>query len=183
MAESSRVRPSSPLPPVEQQSKWRVREKKGLEEGIIVVKGKASPYILREQGYIRHYSLPWMDDTSHDILMMFMHQVPVHSGKHIHQGGFGLFVLDGKGYTVVDGVRHDWEEGDLILLPIKAGGVEHQHFNLDPNKPSRWLAMTSRIFREVLSRRTKQRSLAPDWQELKGNKVEAFEDELSGGEP
>ena len=43
---------------------------------------------------------------------------------------------------MVDGVRYDWSEGDLILLAFKKGGVEHQHFNMD-NRPSRWLAFSS----------------------------------------
>ena len=40
---------------------------------------------------------------------------------HRHQGGLALFVLDGRGHTIVNGVTHDWEAGDLILLPVAPG--------------------------------------------------------------
>ncbi len=48
-------------------------------------------------------------------------------------------ILEGKGYTIIDGVRHNWEENEIILLPLKSHGVIHQHYNSDPNKPARLL--------------------------------------------
>ncbi|MEE8472253.1 MAG: hypothetical protein V3S82_03685, partial [Dehalococcoidia bacterium] len=50
------------------------------------------------------------------------------------------YVLEGKGYTVVDGVRHDWEKGDVVLLPIKPDGVVFQHFNSDKDKSVRMVS-------------------------------------------
>lgn len=50
-------------------------------------------------------------------------------------------MIEGRGWTVVDGIRHGWEAGDLILLPLKPGGVEHQHFNAEPAKPCVWLGI------------------------------------------
>ena len=32
-----------------------------------------------------------------------MHEIHTHTGKHNHQGAMGLFVLEGEGYTIVDG--------------------------------------------------------------------------------
>jgi gentisate 1,2-dioxygenase len=46
----------------------------------------------------------------------------------------------------MDGVRLDWEAGDLMILPLKPGGVEHQHFNADPNEPCKWLAFINTTF-------------------------------------
>ncbi len=46
----------------------------------------------------------------------------------------------GEGYSVVDGERLDWEAGDLLLLPLQPGGVEHQHFNRSPDQPVKWIA-------------------------------------------
>lgn len=107
--------------------------------GKKLIRGKELPWIQNPNGIIRRYVHPLMKGYALDTIYLFVHEVRTHSGKHVHQGGLGLFVLGGKGYTVVDGVRHDWGVGDLILLPVKQGGVEHQHFNID-NKPSRWLA-------------------------------------------
>jgi hypothetical protein len=32
---------------------------------------------------------------------------------------------------MIDGIRYDWEKGDVILIPLKPQGSEHQHFNGD----------------------------------------------------
>ncbi len=164
---------------VELEKKWKEREKMGMEEGEVIIKGKETPFELMEQGYIREMNMPGWRHTASDNIQFHLHRIPVHSGKHVHQGGYSLFVVQGKGYTVVDGVRHDWEDGDLILLPYKAGGVEHQHFNRDAKKPAIWLAMVSRPLREIVGRRTLQREVSPDWLETQGNKVSRFEDQLS----
>ncbi len=72
---------------------------------------------------------------------VFTQDLQQHTGKHKHSGGgVAIFVLEGKGYTIVDGERYDWQEGDLILLPGRVGGVEHQHFNLEPGKSCKWCA-------------------------------------------
>lgn len=157
---------------------WMNREKEGLEKGVILIKGKEIPHVLNEQGYIKRLSTAVMTNTASDNMMVFIHKIIHHSGRHKHQGGYSLFVLEGKGYTTVDGVRHDWEEGDLILLPIKPGGVEHQHFNEDPKGASRWMALVSRCLVEVLSRRVEQKDVHPDWKKLHGDKISDFENGL-----
>lgn len=48
-----------------------------------------------------------------------------HTGKHKH-GEEAIFVLEGTGFTVVDGVRYKWAEASLIAIPF---GAVHQHFN------------------------------------------------------
>jgi gentisate 1,2-dioxygenase len=73
---------------------------------------------------------------------VFSHDLKTQSGKHRHQGGLVIYVITGKGYSVVDGERVDWQAGDLLLLPIKPGGVEHQHFNLQPGADCRWIAFS-----------------------------------------
>jgi hypothetical protein len=79
------------------------------------------------------------EDTAMQDWRVFIHEIQSVSGKHTHQGGLGLFVLDGKGATTFDGRRIEWEKGDLIVLPIKPGGIDHQHFDLDGN--AKWLAI------------------------------------------
>src|SRR5204863_5154071 len=83
-------------------------------------------------------------DTVLDDWIVFVNDIQVHSGKHKHQGGLVIFILEGEGYSIVEGERHDWEAGDLLLLPFKGGGgVEHQHFNKYENKPAKWIAFIS----------------------------------------
>ena len=51
-----------------------------------------------------------------------------------------LYVLQGKGYTLLDGVRHEWQAEDLINIPIRAQGVVVQHVNTDPRRPVRFVS-------------------------------------------
>ncbi len=47
------------------------------------------------------------------------------TGKHSH-GEEGIFILQGKGFTVMDGQRYDWDAGSCLFMPY---GSVHQHFN------------------------------------------------------
>lgn len=96
-------------------------------------------------GYYLH---PFITDTALHSMQLFQNIIKQHGGMHRHQGGVVIYVMEGRGYTIADEQKVDWQAGDLILLPMKPGGVEHQHVNLDPDKPSRWLAFISNAFRE-----------------------------------
>jgi len=109
--------------------------------GRIVVKLEECPQERTRQGLLRPYLDPFLTkDTALQHWAVFTHEVRTKSGKHRHQGGIVIYVIDGKGYSVIDGERIDWEKGDLVLLPLRPDGVEHQHFNSDPEKPALWIA-------------------------------------------
>ncbi len=109
--------------------------------GKVIIKGKDIGWEQGKQGLIKFFMWEknW-NEVGAPGWRLFINHIKKHSGKHIHQGGLAIYVLEGKGYTVVDGTRYDWEEGDLILLPVKPGGCEHQHFNLDPDGNAYWMA-------------------------------------------
>ncbi len=167
-----REREPEPTPPewevfLKYMRSWRDR----AESGRVIIKGKQIPFSLLEQGSLRNLVAPTTEDAATTNMRMFVHSIPTHSGKHTHQGGYSLFVLEGEGYTVVDGVRHDWKAGDLILLPIKKGGCEHQHFNKNPGTPARWLALNPRPMWEMLGAFVKQQEASPAWTEAHGDGV------------
>ena len=54
--------------------------------------------------------------------------------KHRHGGEAWLYAIEGRGHSVIDNVRYDWEEGDLVLIDHWAW---HQHFNSDPTLTAR----------------------------------------------
>ena len=62
------------------------------------------------------------------------------SGEHRHNFEAILHVLEGVGYTMIDGNRYDWKAGDTMTVPPMA---PHQHFNGDPNARARIIAVTS----------------------------------------
>ena len=51
-----------------------------------------------------------------------------------------MYILQGKGYTLLDGVRHDWQAEDLVNIPIRAQGVVVQHVNTDQGRPVRFVS-------------------------------------------
>lgn len=135
-------------------------------EARVVINGKEMPWQQGRQGRAKWYLHTAMQDTALQGWHVFVHDIRTHSGKHRHQGGLAIYVIEGKGWSVVDGVRCDWEEGDLLLLPVKPEGVEHQHFNAEQGKPCRWLALIFQTYVIALGSVMEQKEVSPDW---KGN--------------
>lgn len=133
-------------------------------EGKVIVKGKEINFEQNRQGVIQYliHRKDW-DKVGTPGWRIFINRIHKHSGKHIHQGGLAIYVLEGEGYTIVDGERYDWEKDDLMLLPIKPGGVEHQHFNKDQQKPAEWMAFIFDTLRDVVSVGRIQVEEHPDW--------------------
>jgi len=127
---------------LEQLFKMRDEQRDMVKKGTKVVKGQQLPVETNRMGLYRWYLHPKLDDRATKAIMLWTQEIPAgsHSGKQKHQGGRVHYVLEGKGYTVVDGVKHDWEKGDVILLPIKPNGVVFQHFNSDTKNKARLVA-------------------------------------------
>jgi gentisate 1,2-dioxygenase len=53
------------------------------------------------------------------------------TGKHKH-GEAMIYVVKGRGYSIINKKRYDWEEGDGLYIPPE---TYHQHFNLDKKEP------------------------------------------------
>ncbi len=149
------------------QSIYELNEKKRARanEGKIVIKGNEHPWETTRQAILKHFLHPFITDTALGGWLFFIQDIRTRSGKHRHQGGLALYVIEGKGWTVVDGVRYDWEEGDLILLPVKPRGCEHQHFNAEPGTPCKWLAMIHVPWDDALGNEMEQREASPLWKE------------------
>ncbi|MBI4522336.1 MAG: cupin domain-containing protein [Deltaproteobacteria bacterium] len=111
-------------------------------EGAVVVRGKERPYDVHKQNVSRRYLSPCEPELADTVLQdweVFLAKFTGRSGKHRHQGGLVIFILEGSGYSVLDGERFDWEAGDLVVLPLKPDRVEHQHF-ANPGEMVKWIA-------------------------------------------
>jgi gentisate 1,2-dioxygenase len=53
-----------------------------------------------------------------------------HTKAHRHTGNVIYQVAKGKGYSVIGGVRYDWQEKDIFCVPA---WTWHEHCNLDPS--------------------------------------------------
>jgi quercetin dioxygenase-like cupin family protein len=58
-----------------------------------------------------------------------------HTGRHVH-GEEAIFIVEGTGFTVVDGTKYEWETSSTLWIPF---GAEHQHFN-NGTTPVRYLS-------------------------------------------
>jgi quercetin dioxygenase-like cupin family protein len=132
-------------------------------ETPVVYRGREIGWQQGRQGLLKFYLSQGKDGTASMPFSVFIHEIRTHSGKHRHQGGLVIYVLEGHGYTLVDDARIDWEEGDLILLPIKPEGVLHQHFNLGRDGFCRWLACVYRPFGSAMGNLFEQKEDSPDW--------------------
>lgn len=150
-------------------SKLQQRHERATE-GKIVLRGSEIRWEQSRQSKLKWYlnSQEDSEDLSATSALqdwdVFVHEV--HSpGMHRHQGGVVIYVVDGEGYTIIDDEKVDWRTGDLLLLPVKPGGVNHQHFNTDPDKPSTWIAFIYRPMHNALGSYVEQVSVSPDYTE------------------
>jgi hypothetical protein len=171
MAEIERVRERE-RPPIKENPYERIiRQRRDLAArnltGPVVVRSEDREWFQTRQGKLKFYLDPvTFKDTPLQHWRVFIHDIKTRSGKHRHQGGLVIYVLEGKGYSIVDGERKDWEKGDLVLLPMKPEGVEHQHFNLNPpEQPAVWAAFINIPIQEFLASDLQQAENSPDFKE------------------
>jgi hypothetical protein len=116
----------------------RVRMRNGLQ----VIKEQELPLELSRQGLMRWYLHPSIKDTALQTMLFFEQEIPPgsRSGRLKFQGGQVMMILEGKGYTLIDGVKHEWAAGDVVNLPLRSDGIVIQHFNTDPQVTAKFVA-------------------------------------------
>ncbi|MBI4317032.1 MAG: cupin domain-containing protein [Chloroflexi bacterium] len=166
-----RVREGEPGydPDYEHMIKYFQGERDRSMVGPIVVRGEELQWVQNRQARVKHYLKP-LEFMVNPVLStpikdfhVFVQDIRTQSGKHRHQGGLVIFILEGEGYTVVEGERLDWKAGDLIMLPFKPGGVEHQHFNRHPDKSAKWIAFINLPLWEWACSEVIQLEVSPDF--------------------
>jgi quercetin dioxygenase-like cupin family protein len=170
MAEMERTRERERPPlqdnPYERTLKWRRAQAERNENGPIVIKKSERQVFMARQGRLRFFLDPlFYPEVPLLHWRVFTHEIRTKSGRHRHQGGLLIYVLEGRGYSIVEGERMDWEKGDLVLLPLNPNEVEHQHFNLDPDKPSLWAAFIHLPTQEYLASDLQQVENSPEFKE------------------
>lgn len=167
MAEIERTRERERERPAEDSYARALREDREFAErnmtGRVVVKMADCEQQLSRQGLLRFYLGRDVLDTPLQDWVVFTHEVRTQSGKHRHQGGLAIYVIDGNGYSVVDGERVDWQKGDMLLLPLRKDGVEHQHFNTNSEKPALWMAFIHRPVRDYVASEMTQSEESPEY--------------------
>jgi gentisate 1,2-dioxygenase len=106
-----------------------------------VRKAKDIKFTDGPQTYSRHYVEP-KDGITQTLHIHLEEYAPGgKSQKHGHVNEAAFYILDGKGYEIHDGVRYDWQAGDIAVVH---NNCVHQHFNADPDKPARALVLKAK---------------------------------------
>ena len=126
----------------EELFRLRDEQRERVRTAVTLVKGKELPLERNRQGLMCWYLHPAITDTVIRSLIIFVQEIPPgsRSGRLKFQGGQAIHILEGRGHTILDGVRYDWAQGDTLNLPLKKRGIVVQHFNDDPGKPARLVA-------------------------------------------
>jgi hypothetical protein len=103
---------------MDERERGRVREREFYEQiiaaqradrersftGEVVIRGRGNPWEMSRQGLVRNYMQPSCYtgrkvDTALDGWIVFVQEVKVQSGKHRHQGGLVIYILEGEGHS------------------------------------------------------------------------------------
>lgn len=86
----------------------------------------------------RKHPVSFVDLPSHAISVTIGGLLPGgSSNRHRHTYETILYVLEGRGYSLVEEQRVDWEAGDAVYIPVWAW---HHHVNLETDKPAKYIA-------------------------------------------
>jgi len=117
-------------------------KKYGLKDLVSVKNLKEHPVYRRDE---RSNAGAYFDFKDMQVLNAHISELTAQgrSKKHRHSNEAMIFILAGKGYSILQKEgepeqRVDWSEGDLMGIPAYHW---HQHFNVDPKTPVRYLAV------------------------------------------
>ncbi len=81
------------------------------------------------EGYVVEYINPSNGQSANENIGAWLQKLPpkFHGKAHRHVNSVVYHVKEGRGYTIIDGVRFDWEKGDFLCIPTWAW---HEHVNL-----------------------------------------------------
>ena len=97
---------------------------------------------------MRWYMHPALRDIVLKTLSIYEQELPPRgrSGRLQFQGGQIMFIIEGNGYTLIDGVKYPWKRRDVLNLPTKKDGIIVQHFNTEDDKSARFLIVEPNLF-------------------------------------
>ncbi len=106
-----------------------------------VIKGREMKFVDGPQSFSKHFVEP-VDGLTQTLHVHLEEYAPGgRTQKHGHVNEAAFYILDGKGYEVHDGVRYDWQAGDVAIVH---NNCVHQHFNASPDKPARALVIKTK---------------------------------------
>lgn len=127
----------------------------GMRKGKIIAKARDRKFELVESRGNRQAFLI-APDLGYPVKVMDAHisEIPPgsHTGMHRHMCEAIIYILEGRGYSVIgdrdeDMEKYEWEQGDAFCVPAF---FWHQHCNLDPNNRAVYYAVTANPMTESI---------------------------------
>jgi len=148
----SKLRPSGKalgLPPAKSRENlldWlyalRDHQREHQGKGAWLIRGSDLKWEHNRQGKMKWFLHPALEDTSIRSMLVFEQEIPPggKSGVQMTPGGACMYIIEGRGYTLLDGERHDWQAADVVQIPLRRDGVKVQHVNIDLRRPVRFVS-------------------------------------------
>ena len=119
-----------------------------------VRKGRDIAFVDGPQSFSKHFIEP-KDGLGQTLHIHLEEYAPgAKSQKHGHVNEAVFYILDGEGAEVHDGIRYEWEAGDVAVVH---NNCVHQHFNRNPEKPARAIVLKTKpmyVFMNMLFQKT-----------------------------
>jgi len=81
-----------------------------------VIKGKTLKFVDGPQSYSKHFVEP-VDGITQTLHIHLEEYSPGgRTQKHGHVNEAAFYILDGRGYEIHDGIRYDWQAGDVAIV-------------------------------------------------------------------
>jgi len=115
----------------------RDKQREQKKKSSWLIRGSDLKFEQNRQGKMKWYLHPALEDACIRSMLFFEQEIPPggRTGAQMTPGGAVMYIIKGRGYTTLDGVRHDWEAEDVVNIPIRTNGVVVQHFNADRDEP------------------------------------------------
>src|SRR5438874_12591002 len=113
---------------------WRKNRRTVIRKEDVVLKPTA-------RGMRTGVYMGWDGDSPTRCLDALVHEIDAGAVTTIHRHSWDaqLFVVEGSGWSEIDGVRYDWKPWDAIHIPAWSW---HRHGN-DGKKPARFMSYSS----------------------------------------
>jgi quercetin dioxygenase-like cupin family protein len=124
----------------------RRSDKRVIKGSEIPMKSK-NDLVEGSQHWGKSYVRPWVGVTQSLSMHMAELAPEGHGKKHGHQNEALMYILEGEGYEIHDGVEYKWEPGNLVVIH---GGCVHQHFSADQENPCKALIVKPKALYQFL---------------------------------
>src|SRR5579859_8169175 len=116
----------------------RDRQRETASGAAWLIKGKDLPVERNRQGNMRWFLHPALEHIALRSMLFFQQELPPggRSGMQRVPGGSVMYIIAGRGHTMLDGERFNWVAEDVVNLPIRICGIVIQHFNDDAEQPA-----------------------------------------------